>query len=91
MTEEHRLIESSEDRKVRTVTAEVVLMDCMGVRISAQRPSFLGIPAVFLRPPSQAMGAVTVLPFLIQQHTVKRREEWSYNSMHSYLGLSGLL
>jgi hypothetical protein len=91
LTEQYRLIESSDDRKVRMVAAEVVLMGCMGVRISAQRNRFLGIPLALLSPPRQALGEVTVLPFLIQQHTVKRREEWSYNAMHSQLGLSSLL
>jgi len=63
------------------VTSEV-LTDCMGVRISAQR-CFLMILAVFLSTPRQALSEVTVQSFLIQQQTVKRREEWSYNSTHS--------
>jgi hypothetical protein len=64
LTEQHRLIESSEDREVRMVTAEVVLLDCIGVRISALKPRILVISVVFLSPPRQALGEVTVVPII---------------------------
>lgn len=64
LAEHYRLVESSEGRKVRIVAAEVALLNCIRVRITVQRPRILGIPAVFLSPPRQALGEVTVVPML---------------------------